>query len=88
MIDSNARFRLFAFLALTLVLAVLLIATLMLVGVRPAAVFAPGFAVKALFARAGIKVPNGVGVLSTVAVWWGGIVLAWLALRRLAPRQR
>jgi hypothetical protein len=46
-------------------------------------VFLPGFAVKSSLESFGFHVPNPVGVLSTVVLWWAIIVSVWLALRRL-----
>jgi hypothetical protein len=65
--------------------AVVLISALMLFGIAPRAVFAPGWAVKSLFEARGAHVPNAVGVATTVALWWLLIVAvgaAWERFRR------
>lgn len=68
------------------ILAVVIIAALLLFGVEPHLVFLPGHWVKSGLAALGFRVPNQVGVLVTVALWWGIIVLVWLALRRSVQR--
>jgi hypothetical protein len=65
------------------ILAAVLIATLLLLGAKPHSVFLPGFFIKARLEAFGFHVPNAVGVLSTVALWWAIIVVLWLALRWL-----
>jgi hypothetical protein len=69
--------------------AAVLIGALLLFGANPHWVFLPGHAVKSAFQSFGVRVPNAVGVLSTVAVWWAILVAVWFAVRRLwstAPR--
>ena len=63
--------------------AVVIVSTLLLFGVKPHVVFLPGFAVKSRLEAFGFHVPNAVGVLTTVFLWWAIIVLVWLGLRRL-----
>jgi hypothetical protein len=58
--------------------AAVFVAVLLLFGVKPAAVFAPGFALQAFLTSAGLHVANRVGVASTVLLWW--IVFAALGL--------
>ena len=86
MVGSRTPLRLVALLLLAPLLAVVLIATLLLAGVEPHLVFLPGHAMKSWLEGLGMHVPNSVGVLTTVTVWWALIVLVWLALRR--GRQR
>ncbi|HUO85725.1 MAG TPA: hypothetical protein VM534_11480 [Thermoanaerobaculia bacterium] len=50
--------------------AAVLIAVLLLFGVEPRLVFAPGHAVKSLLQTFGVSAPNAVGVVTTVAAWW------------------
>lgn len=75
-----------ALLMLALVLAALLIVSLLLLGVEPHLVFLPGHFVRSRLESFGFHVPNRVGVLTTVFVWWGIVVSVWLGLRRLARR--
>jgi hypothetical protein len=63
-------------------LSVVLIAALLLVGVRPHWVFLPGHTLKAGFGALGLTVPNAVGVVGTVITWWALILFVWLVLRR------
>ncbi len=65
--------------------AAVVVAALLLFGVRPSLVFAPGWAVKSFLETRGIHAPNAVGVASTVAVWWlviAALGLAWERRRR------
>ena len=80
---SHAALRLVALLLLAPALAVVLIATLLLLGVTPQWVFLPGLFVKSRLQAFGFHAPNAVGVVTTVIVWWAIIVSVWLALRRL-----
>jgi hypothetical protein len=69
--------------------AVVAICAMLLFGVTPHSVFAPGFAIRAVVPHA----PKAVGVVGTAAVWWVAIVIAglvWDVLRRRpsAPRPR
>ncbi len=59
--------------------AVVLIAALLLFGVHPRLVFAPGWAAKSFLESLGIHAPNAVGVVSTAALWWLLFVAAGLA---------
>ena len=55
--------------------AVVIVCALLLFGVKPAAVFAAGWAVKSF-----LHAPNAVGVASTVLFWWlllAALGLAW-----------
>jgi hypothetical protein len=89
MVDRARRaLGLVALLVLAPLLAAVLIAMLLLVGVEPHSVFLPGHFVKARFEAVGVHAPNAVGVLTTVAVWWAIIVSAWLVLRLLWRRGR
>jgi hypothetical protein len=71
-----------AFFALTGVLAVVIVMALLLFGVTAHHVFAPGFFVKSLFERAGLHVPNAVGVASTLLIVWIIIVALRFAIVR------
>jgi hypothetical protein len=84
----GARFvlGLVALLLLAPILAAVMIATLLLLGVEPHLVFLPGFVIKSRLEAFGFHVPNQVGVISTVVIWWAIIVSVWLALRRLWRR--
>ena len=64
--------------------AVVAVCAMLLFGVKPHSVFAPGFAIKSAF---GPRVPNAVGVAATVAIWWVAIVIAGLAWERLRTRK-
>jgi len=81
-----ATVRWIAFLLLAGVLTVVLIATLLLVGVNPHSVFAPGFVVRSWLAQIGIQAHNRVGVLTTVALYWLAIVVIWSAVARALRR--
>lgn len=63
--------------------AVVVISSLLLFGVKPRLVFLPGFFVMSQLEAHGFHVVNAVGVVSTVVLWWGIIVIVWLAVRRL-----
>ena len=82
-----AHLRLLAFVLLSGVLAIMLIATLLLVGVEPHLVFTPGFAVRALCEKLGYHAPNRVGVLATGVVYWGAIMLVWLTVAKVVRRR-
>lgn len=77
------RIRIILFVVLTGILAVVLIAFLLLFGVPPRVVFMPGFFVKSQLASIGFDVPNAVGVLTTVLVFWASVVGAHLSVARL-----
>ena len=65
--------------------AAVVVAALLLFGVQPRIVFAPGWAVKSFLEVCGIHAPNAVGVASTVALWWllfAALGLAWERRRR------
>lgn len=63
--------------------AVVAICAMLLFGVKPHTVFAPGFAIRALV---GPHAPNAVGVVGTAAVWWVAIVIVGLLWERLRKR--
>ena len=67
--------------------SVVLITAMLLFGVDPPTVFAPGFAVKSLAVRAGFAVANRVAVASTAAFWWLIVVVAGVLWDR-RPRRR
>jgi hypothetical protein len=76
-----------AFLAIFLLVlapvgAVVLISALLLFGVRPPLVFAPGRAVKSLIEMGGFHVPNAVAVVSTAIFFWAIIAAAGLLWER------
>jgi hypothetical protein len=83
---SGATLRALAFVLLTGVLAVVVIATLLLFGVEPHLVFTPGFAVRSWGEKLGIHVPKPVGVLTTVLSFWIAIVAVWLTVARVVRR--
>ena len=60
--------------------AVVVVAALLLFGMHPRSVFAPGWAMKSFLASLGVHAPNAVGVATTVGLWWLLFVamgLAW-----------
>jgi len=81
-VGSRAILGLVAVLLVAPIGAAVMISALLLFGVSPHFVFLPGFVVKSTLEGFGFHLPNRVAVLTTVVVWWGIIVLAWLALRR------
>jgi hypothetical protein len=83
----GAHVRLVAFLFLTGVLAVVIVATLLLLGVEPRLVFLPGFTIKSWFERLGFHVPNAVGVVSTVLLWWIVILAVRFAIVKAISRK-
>jgi hypothetical protein len=62
--------------------AAVVVGVLLLFGVAPQLVFAPGRAVMSLLAAPGMHVPKAVGVVSTVGMWWLLIVAAGVAWDR------
>ena len=78
--------RLVALFVLAPLLAVVLILVLLLFHVDPHLVFLPGHLLRHGLLRVGIHAPNAMGVLTTVAVWWGIVVVVWLAARRVGRR--
>lgn len=62
--------------------AAVVVSAMLLFGLHPRVVFAPGWAVKSLFEHAGIHAPNAIGVASTVGLWWVLFVVAGLAWER------
>jgi hypothetical protein len=54
--------------------AAVVVAALLLFGVGPQVVFAPGRAIQSLIHAAGLHAPNRVGVVTTVGLWWMIIV--------------
>jgi hypothetical protein len=63
--------------------AVVIVSALLLFGVKPHTVFAPGWALLGLLRHAGLQPPNGVGVASTVILWWAVIaIIGWAWERR------
>lgn len=62
--------------------AVVLISALLLFGVKPPIVFAPGRGVKALLEACGLHPANGVAVASTAIAYWAVIIAVGLALTR------
>ena len=59
--------------------AVVVVSALLLFGMHPRSVFAPGWAVKSFLESFGIHAPNAVGVATTVGLWWLLFVTAGLA---------
>jgi hypothetical protein len=68
--------------------AAVVISALLLFGATPHTVFLPGFFVRAKLAALGIHAPNGVGVVTTLIVWWAILVVLWLVVRRLWRMER
>jgi hypothetical protein len=62
--------------------AAVLVAVLLLFGVPPRLVFAPGWAVKSFLQSCGVSAPNAVGVATTVGLWWFIFVAAGMAWDR------
>jgi len=65
--------------------AAVLITALLLFGVRPALVFAPGHAVIAAAKSLGMHAPKALGVITTGIAWWAVIAAAgwaWDGRRR------
>ena len=85
--SAGPTVRLIAFLVLTGVLAVTLIATLLLLGVTPRLVFAPGFAIKTWCEAHGCPVHTRVGVICTALIFWAAIVAVWLTVTRVLRRK-
>ena len=56
--------------------AAVIMTALLVVGVPPPLLFAPGFAMLSLLRAMGIHAPNAVGVVTATAVWWLAIVAA------------
>ena len=76
-----------AFLAIFLLVlapvgAVVLISALLLFGVRPALVFAPGRVVKSLIEMGGVHAPNAVAVATTAIFFWAIIAAIGLLWER------
>ena len=82
-VGSRTVLGLVALLVVAPIGAAVIISTLLLFGVTPHSAFLPGFVVKSRLEAFGFHVPNAVGVLTTVFLWWVIIVLVWLGLRRL-----
>lgn len=68
-------------LVLAPVLAAVIISALLLFGVPPSLVFAPGHFVLSLLDSLGLRAHNRVGVIVTVLFWWAVIVGLRLGLR-------
>jgi len=62
--------------------AAVVVTALLLFGVSPHAVFAPGRAVQSFLEARGMHVANRVGVISTVGFWWAIIAATGLAWER------
>ena len=75
------NWRAVAFVLLTGLLTFLLLTELLLLGVEPRLVFAPGFAVKSL-----LHAPNAVGVLCTGLLYWAAIIVIWLIVAKAVRR--
>jgi hypothetical protein len=85
---SRTVLGLVALLVVAPIAAVVIIATLLLLGVSPHLVFLPGLFVKSRLEGFGFHVPHAVGVLTTVFIWWAIVVSLWLGLRRLFHERR
>jgi hypothetical protein len=86
MASSGARIRAVLFVVLSGILAAVIIAVLLLFGVEPRLVFAPGFMVMAWCKRLGLHVPKAAGVLSTVFAFWVVIVAIRFVVMKLVRR--
>lgn len=62
--------------------AAVIVAALLLFGLKPHTVFAAGHAVLGFLRTHGIRAPNAIGVLTTVGLWWLIIVAAGFAWER------
>ena len=62
--------------------ATVVVTALLLFGVPPQAVFAPGRALKSLLESGGLHPANRVAVAGTVALWWAVIAAAGLIWER------
>lgn len=69
--------------------AVVIVSALLLFGVAPRVVFAPGWAILSLLRQGGLHAPNAVGVAGTVALWWFLLAaIGWAWERRTRDRER
>ncbi|MEO8382182.1 MAG: hypothetical protein ABI779_21150 [Acidobacteriota bacterium] len=69
--------------------AVVVVTALLLFGVQPRLVFAPGWALMSLLEACGVHAPHAVGVASTVGLCWLIIVaagVAWERRKRQSPK--
>jgi hypothetical protein len=66
--------------------AAVLVTALLLFGVPPHLVFAPGRAVMSFLEVCGVRAPNAVGVVSTVTLWWLVFVAVGTAWERRRNR--
>ena len=74
--------RIVFFLVLAPIGAVVIVSALLLFGVKPHTVFAPGWALLGLLRHAGFQPPNGVGVAGTVVLYWAVIAIVGLVWER------
>jgi hypothetical protein len=81
--ETHAVNTVVALLLLAPTLAAVIIGTLLLLGVKPHLVFLPGFVVLSTLKTFGFRAPNAVGVLSTLILWWGIVIVIWLGLQRV-----
>ena len=85
MVRAHPVFLWIFLLVLAPIAAVVVMSALLLFGVAPPVVFAPGNAVKSLLESGGFHVANRVAVASTAVFWWALIVaigLVWERRRR------
>ena len=68
--------------------AVVVISALLLFGVRPALVFAPGHAVIAAAKMMGFRAPKPVGVITTGLAWWAAIAVVGWGWEKTVHRRR
>jgi hypothetical protein len=80
--DPHPAYRWIFVLVVAPIGAVVVISALLLFGVKPPTVFAPGRAVQALLAMCGLHPANRVAVASTAIAWWAVIVAVGLAITR------
>jgi len=66
--------------------AAVIVAALLLFGMHPRAVFAPGWALLSFLQSRHVHAPNAVGVAATTALWWLLIVVLGVAWDRRRSR--
>jgi hypothetical protein len=66
---------------------IVFVSALLLFGMKPQTVFAPGWAVMSLLRTLGIHAPNAAGVAVTGALWWALLIGAGLVWERRRARR-
>ena len=67
--------------------AVVIVSVLLLFGVHPRVVFAPGWTALSALRSAGLHAPNAVGVITTVGLWWLLFVIVGVAWESRSRRR-